>query len=167
MAFAYTTAQDVYNLAGEMAIDLRTDDNATIPNAPSVDDLIDGAIDYASGRIDFYCLTKYSGAELASNRWCRGIATLLALHYLCRRRLNEVPSSLQTEWEERLEELKAVQKGTAVVPGAARSRRPAVVSTPSVDLNRRNNQVRVDPNRSTGVAKDYRRSTDTNAPDCR
>ncbi len=159
---AYCAAADVTALAGEMAVELRTDDLAD----PLDDDFITDAIDYASGRIDFYC-SRYAQAELAANRWVKGVAVLIALRKLCQRRLNSVPDAVEAEWEERRAELELVQKGQGQVPGAAASRRALAVTNYTVDLRRRNNQVRVDRSRSTGVAKDYLRPTDPTAPDMR
>jgi hypothetical protein len=155
---AYCTTEDVVALAGQMAVDLRTDD------VPDLDAHLESAIDFASGRIDFYC-ARYSQTELASNRWVKGVAEFVAVMWLCQHRLNAVPESIAKEWEERRAELELIQKRQAEVPRAARSRRPVTVSNHTVDLQRRNNQVRVDRNRSTGVAKDYRRRADENAPD--
>lgn len=156
---AYTTADAIEDLIGSLGVELRTDD-------ADEQTLVDQAIEYASGRIDFYC-ARYAGAELAANRWVEGAATFIAVRWLCFRRLNEVPKSIEKEWEERLAELELIQQGKAVVPGAATSRRPVTVTNPHVDLRRPNNQVRVDRTRSTGVAKDYRRPTDPTAPDAR
>lgn len=156
---AYTTADAITALAGDLAVDLRADDG-------DLEALLAAAVDHASGRVDFYC-ARYAGAELAANRWVAGVATLIALRWLSLRRLNEVPKSVEAEWEERRAELELIQKGKAVVPNAATSRRPVTVTNPHTDLRRTNNQVRVDRSRSTGVANDYRRPTDPTAPDRR
>jgi hypothetical protein len=154
----YCVAADVIALAGELAVDLRSDD------VPDLDAHIDAAISASSSRIDFYC-ARYSETELAANRWVKGAAALLAVRWICQRRLNDVPASIEAEWEERRAELQAILDRKAEVPRAARSRRPITVTNSVVDLNRRNNQVRVDRNRSTGVANDYKRPTDPTAPD--
>jgi len=160
---AYCTAGDVEALAGEMAIQLRSDD---LPDEDDDGAFMDSAIDYASGRIDFYC-SRYSETELAANRWVKGVAVLIALRKWCQRRLNAVPESVELEWEERQKELELIRQGKAIVPNAANARRPVSVTNYTVDQRRVNNQVRVDRSRSTGPAKDYRRSTDPTAPDQR
>jgi len=159
---AYCAADDVEALAGEMGVELRLDDLDAGEDITFLDD----AIDYASGRIDFYC-SRYAGTELAANRWVKGVAVLIALRKLCQRRLNAVPESVELEWEERQKELELVRQGKAAVPNAANARRPVAVTNYMIDQRRVNNQVRVDRSRSTGVAKDYRRPTDPTAPDQR
>lgn len=159
---AYCESDDVVALAGQMAVDLRLDDLTGVDAVAFMAD----AIDYASGRIDFYC-SKYGQAELAGNRWVKGIAVLIALRKLASRRLNKPSKAIEAEWEERQAELELIRTGRGRVPGAATSRRPVTVTNPHVDLRRTNNQVRVDKARSTGVAKDYRRPTDPTAPDQR
>lgn len=149
----YTTAGAVNDLAGELAIDLRTDDGSEAT-------LVASAIDYASGRIDFYTVPPYSQTALAASRWIRDVATIFALHWLCLRRLNEAPASLETERKERLDELHLIKEGKASVPGVARSRRPVTVTNQRIDLRRLNNQPRSDRARSTGAPGDYRRPTD-------
>jgi len=160
---AYCTAADVEALAGEMAIQLRSDD---LPDEDDGGAFMASAIDYASGRIDFYC-SRYAGADLAANRWVKGVAVLIALRKWCSRRLNAVPEAVELEWEERQAELDLIRQGKAQVPQAAASRRPVAVTNYRVDLRLPNNQVRVDRNRSTGIAKDYRRPTDPHSPDGR
>lgn len=159
---AYCTADDVIALAGQMSVELKLDDL----DPAEADEFMAEAIDYASGRIDFYC-AKYGQAELAGNRWVKGIAVLVALRKLSSRRGNRPTKGMEKEWEERQAELELIRQGKGRVPGAATSRRPVTVTNTHVDLRRTNNQIRVDKARSTGVAKDYRRPVDPTAPDQR
>lgn len=157
---AYTTADRITTLVGQLGVDLRTDDDTG-------GGVVTAAIDFASGEIDWYC-SRYAASELASNRWIANTATFLAVRWLCMHRLNSVPDSIQKEWEDDLKpKLDLIHEGKAIVPGAAASRRPITVTSQNVDLRRWNNQVRTDPNRSTGVSKDYRRPIDPTAPDQR
>jgi hypothetical protein len=156
----YTTADQIDRLAGAMAVNLRTDDD-------DEDTLIDQAIDYASNQVEFYC-HKYSVTELAANGWVRDAATIIAVKWLCLRRLNDVPGAIAKEWEEVfLPQLTAIQQGKAMVPRASTSRNPATVTNHATDLRRFNNQIRVDRTRSTGRADGYSRPTDPTAPDQR
>lgn len=155
----YCTAGDITTLAGQLAVNLRTDDVADI------DSHLESAATWARGRIDFYC-SRYSQTVLAGNEWINGVATFLGVFWLCTHRLNEVPTSIQKMWEEEYKpELVLIQKGQAEVPRAAKTRRPITVTNTNIDNRRFNNQIRVDTTRSTGVAKDYKRPTDPNAPD--
>ena len=156
----YTTADQITLLAGQIAVDLRTDDD-------DVTGLLTQAIDYASNQVDFYC-SKYEPAVLATSNWARDAATFIAVKWLCFHRLNDVPKSIQKEWDDVWAvQLGLIQQGKAEVPRAAHSRNPCSVTNYTVDLRRVNNQVRVDQNRSTGIAQGYRRPTDPTSPDQR
>lgn len=153
---AYTTAARVVRLAGQLAIDLRTDDADAAT-------LLSAACDFASAQIDFYC-GRYAQSELQGSRWVATAADFIAVRWMCFRRLNEVPGSIDKEWTDDLRpQLEQIQQGKASVPGAAASRRPVAVSNYHVDLNLRNKQVRTDRSRSTGVAQGYSRPTDLTA----
>jgi hypothetical protein len=154
---AYCTPAGITALAGQLAVDLRTDD------VPDLAAHLAAAVDHASGRIDFYC-SRYAGAELAASRWVTGVAELIALRWLCLHRLNERPKVLEEEWAERKEELELIREGKATVPNAAATRRPLTVTNYGVDDRRWNGKVRVDANRSTGVPGDLPRRTDPTAP---
>lgn len=159
-ATPYTTATQIDLLAGTMAVDLRTDDGVEAT-------LVAQAIDYASNQIEFYC-SRYSVTELAANGWVQDAATIIALKWLCLRRLNSVPDGIKAEWEEVfLPQLTKILEGKATVPRAATARNPVSVTNHSTDLRRLNNQIRVDRSRSPGVADGYVRPMDIMAPDQR
>jgi len=155
----YSTDAGVIAIAGQMGVDLRCDD-ATIGETGQ----LALAHAYAQGRIDFYC-ERYAQSDLATNQWVQDAACLIALHWFCMHRLNDVPKSVANEWAERKEELTLILKREANVPRAPRSRRPVTVTNANVVLGRHNNQIRVDRSRTTGVQKDYVRPTDDQAPD--
>lgn len=161
MDLAYTTAGDIGSLAGTLAVALRTDDGVEA-------DLVAEAIDSASADVDFYTQGRYAAADLAANRWAKHAATAFALEFLCVRRLNDVPGPLAEVCERYRKMLQLVLEGKANVPGAARSRRPGTVTNYVPDLRRLNNQMRRDPNRSTGAkAQSYRVPNDPSSPDQR
>lgn len=159
MPAEYTTAGAIAELAGQLALDLRTDDD----DGPS---LVTAAIAAATSRVDFYC-GRYPMADLAASAWVNDVATFVAVRWLCMRRLNEVPASIEQEWEERREELELIRQGKAAVPRVAVSRRPGTVTNRTVDLRRFNNQTRQNGPMSTGAGSGYPRPTDPTAPDQR
>lgn len=154
----YSTSTEIDALAGSVGVDLRTDDGTEAT-------LVQDAIDYAAGEVDFYCQARFSGLD--EIQWVRNVATAFAVEWLCNRRLNSVPESLAKMCDRYREKLELVLERKAVVPGATRSRRAVAVSNQVVDLRRYNNQTRVDLPRSTGVAEGYTRQTDPTAPDQR
>lgn len=157
---AYTSADKIIRLVGQKGVDLRTDDDDAV-------DLIIEAVGYATGQVDYYC-SRYAAADLAASQWVQDVATFIAVRWLCIHRLNRPPKSIQAEWEDTLKpQLERIQEGKAEVPRAAASRRAITVTTQRVDLRKANNQLVTDRTKSTGVAKDYKRSTDHTAPDQR
>lgn len=154
----YTTSTEIEHLAGSVGVDLRTDDGVEAT-------LVQEAVDYAGGEVDYYCQGKFS--SLDGIQYVRNAATHFALEWLCLRRLNSVTESLAKACDRYREQLTRVLEGKAMIPGAARSRRPVTVTNQVVDLRRFNNQVRTDTTRSTGVARGYVRPTDPTAPDQR
>ena len=160
MSTAFTSAADITALIGRMGLDLRSDD-------AEPDDLMDRAVEHGSAEIDWYTQDKYLAADLAESRFVGEAATAFAVEYWCLRRLNDTPKGV-TEYADRYrDKLQLVLEGKAGIPGVARSRRPVTVTNQTTDLRRRNNQIRTDRTRSTGVAKDYVRPIDPTAPDCR
>ena len=163
MASAYTSAEEMEALAGQLAIDLRSDD----ADDETTQGLIDHATNYAGGRIDFFCQDRFLSTDLAQSQYVRDAATVFALQWYSLRRFNSVAESLALMVDRYIEELTLVLQKKAVIPGVPHSRRAVVVSNQNVDLRRANNQVRVDKSRSTGVAKGYPRVVDYTAPDQR
>ncbi|VTT96560.1 : DUF1320 [Gemmataceae bacterium] len=152
----YSSDTEMQNLAGQVAVDLRTDDAVTAT-------LLQAAIDYAGGEVEFYCQGRFS--LLDTVQYARNAATAFALEWLCMRRFNAVVEPLTKMCDRYREQLTKVAEGKFTIPGAARSRRQVTVTNQVVDLRRFNNQVRTDRSRSTGVAKGYVRPVDYNAPD--
>lgn len=159
----YTTAARVTRLVGTLGIDLREDDGADDDEKAQY---LADAIDQGSSDLDFY-LARYAEADIAASEWCAANATWFAVRALCLRRLNEQPEGVRLECERREQLLMLVLQGKVRPPRLPNSRRAATVTNSTVDLRKFNNQVEVDRSRSTGVARDYRRNTDQNAPDDR
>jgi hypothetical protein len=156
----FTDSDKILSVVGRLGLGLRLED------AADQDAVLDDVIDEATGEIYFY-LMRYAPADIAANNWAVWHATWFAVRALCRRRLNDVPKSVEEEWARRQKQLELVQQNKARAPGLANSRRPAAVTSYHVDLRRFNNQVRVDKARSTGRAEGYIRPVDNAAPDDR
>ncbi len=157
---AYTDADQILRVVGQLGIDLRLDDSVD----PDGD--MEYAIETGTSELDFY-LQKYAPSEIASSDWCQKHATYFAIRALCMRRGNDVPESVTKECERREKQLQLVVEGKIHAPRLANARGPAAVTGYTTDGRRWNNQVRVDRSRSTGVAKGYIRPTDPTAPDNR
>ena len=153
-----TDEAKITSLLGQLGVDLRTDD-------ADYADAIADAVDAGTAELWGFLGARYAAADLADSTWAQWHATWFAIRHLCQRRINDVPESVAKECDRREKQLALVRDGKAKAPFLPNARRPVAVSGYHVDLNRVNNQVRVDRNRSTGVQKDYRRRTDPGAPD--
>ncbi len=159
----YTTSALITRLLGQLGLDLRDDDATTTPLADS--EMMQDAIDTGTSDVDFYFM-DFAQADVADDEFAVQCATFFAVRRWCLRRLNEVPASLAAECErrEKLLELIRTRKARTRI---ARSRRPGAVTNHVVITRNPNNQIRVDPSRSTGVAKGYKRPVDDTATDNR
>lgn len=156
--YPFTTESKIVSIVGRLGVDLRLDD--ADDTAADMSDVIDEA----TGEIYFY-LQRYALSDIASNNWAQWHATWFAVRALCQRRLNDVPTSVEAEWERREKQLQMVMEGKVAGPGLQASRRPIAVNGYTMDQRRFNNQVRVDRSKTTGVAKNFIVPVDVKAPD--
>jgi len=94
---------------GEEGVDLRIDDTAGATG-------ILRAIRRASNKVLEYVQGRYSVAELNGNDWVTDITTIIACHYLSRRRGN--PGLFEDEYNEAIASLERVRTENAHIPGA-------------------------------------------------
>lgn len=112
----YCDAEDVGFRWSAAGVELRADDD---PAA------VEWAINRASRRADFYLNRRYDPAGFAGNDWVVEATADLAAVYLCRRRGNPVPASMQEAYDETIAELTEVKAGSADVPELTPRRRSA------------------------------------------
>jgi hypothetical protein len=122
------------------------------------------ACQYATGRVKFYCCKRYDDSELVKswsvNRW----ATALGCQWLCRRRANAVPASIDADAEEALEEMKGVSVGSYLIEdiGLRTSGWP-FMSNLTVDLRYEYARARVQPSLSEATPTIYGQFVDWNS----
>lgn len=83
-------------------------------------EIIEAAIKYADGRIDFYCSNQYSVPFSPVPDYINGASILLSVLWLYRRS-DRKNISIEEAADELIEELKMIQEGTAQVPGVNKS----------------------------------------------
>lgn len=108
----YATEADVQAFASTDGESLRlTDQGEVSPTVTELAYLTTNGLSYATARINLYCLGKYDSSELAKswlvNEWC----VIITCRWLCQRRFNPVPESLQKQYEETIKLLEQVQAG--------------------------------------------------------
>ena len=108
-------------------------------------------IDQATEMLNLYC-QQYSVTGLAAsklvNRWC----TVLAVFYLCERRGNQPPDSLQAEYERIIATLEAIHQGRIRLRVAMNVNTSPSFSNMTIDRRWPFSRVRVVPQSSDGIA---------------
>ncbi len=113
----FTTEGDVQAYLGVDAEALRlTDQGESSPTATELNYLIINGINWATSRINMYCQFRYDAADLAQSWLVNDWATIFAARWLCSRRGNPVPQSLEAMYKEAIEDLKRVRAGQYDIP---------------------------------------------------
>lgn len=142
----YADATAVVARAGEAGVTLRTDDD---PNT------IDDVLEAAAVDVDFWLGPVYSQTALAGSEWVARACRDIAVRYLCLRRLNAVPKSVELRYQEVLELLKLLASGARQLPdAAARKANAPVLSNQRTHLSP-HPRVTTERPASTGVPAGY------------
>lgn len=73
------------------------------------------AINLATAKVNRFCQSLYDVADLALSWSVWSWATSIACHWLCARRQNPIPSSINNLYLESLDELQAVRSGNLII----------------------------------------------------
>lgn len=111
----------------------------------------DDCINQATGEIQFYC-TQYALADLATSNLVARWATVLAVRFLCQRRGNIVPDSVESEYQDIKEKLKEVRSGFPIPGVPYRTNSLPTMSNVRVDRRYPQSTIRVTPNNSTNAS---------------
>lgn len=146
---AYTTRAAIERVLSLEGAVLHADDDQDWVGEPGV---YEDVAEEASEDIDLYCRERYDEAALASSGWIQRKAAVLGAYYLCCRRGNPPPDSLQRRYDKIFEELALIQKGQLDVPGLAEAHSTApCLSNVRLDGRFRQSKIRVQPSISTGT----------------
>ena len=116
LSTTYCTQSDMERKLGAQAIIEWSDHNA---DTVADDDVVDDAINQATGEIDLACRQRYSQAGLATSELINRWATVLACYFLATNRGNPPPESLAAEFQRIMEKLQQVAEGLLQLPGVA------------------------------------------------
>lgn len=83
------------------------------------DDVITDCIEQATDEINAYAMQRYSAAALSASTLIIRWAVVLATKFLCERRGNSAPASLQSEFERIMLKLQQIPTGIFKLPGVA------------------------------------------------
>ena len=141
-------------LSAQGVTDFADHDEDTVRDTGVVTD----CIEQASQEIELFLIEKHVEADLKLSklveRWC----TVMAARFLCQRRGNPVPASLEEEFEQVRVYLQAVREDRLSLPGIQlRDRQTPVWSNVHVDHRYRWRKLRRQPNSSKASKNDPHR----------
>lgn len=160
LSYVYCTEQDLQSLLSPDGEIGRLDDqNIGVVNQT----YLTNAINWATERVNLYCLPRYNAIDLAQSWLVNNWAVICAAHWLSTRRGNPVPHSFDDLYEEAIEDMKLIQKGQAQIPniGLRTSAWPAW-SNVRVDVLYTLRKIRVERpiSETKGTNPDYYQSQD-------
>lgn len=148
---ALCTSADLGLRLSAAGVNLRVDDDA----AGTTWAIRRGSVDVYS-----YC-QRYTQAQLQASDVAKEIAADVSTYYLCLRRANSVPKSIQALYDTAMAWLLSVQSGAInIYDIAERKENAPVLSNVTTDLYPRPRTV-VDKELSTGTVDDYRQNLPT------
>lgn len=111
LSYTYCTADDLEALLSADGSDARIDDDAGGSVSATEEGYRTKAVNWATARVNFFCLSRYAAADLAQswlvNNWC----VICAAYWLAKRRGNPSPGSLAELYDEAVEDMKLVHSG--------------------------------------------------------
>lgn len=115
----YCTQGDVEALLSAEGVSLRLNDSDPDGDPTTAESayLTTQGINYATARINNFCLGRYEAADLATDWVINDWATVLAAYWLSCRRGNDPPKSLALMRKEVLDELALVRGGRLALEG--------------------------------------------------
>lgn len=147
MTTAYaTTIADVKNRLSDVGVSLRQDDDqdGSVSGSGTESTAYSSCYTRAAAACDFYLRTHYTSAQLATHQQATEWCTTLAAFFLCSRRGQIVPESLQEQKEEAVEQMKAVHDGAyALVDLQPQSYQAPSWGNPRIDQRYPYRKVRV------------------------
>ncbi len=116
---------------------------------------------YGTDRVKLYACSRYDDAALAASWSAQRWATALAAQWLCRRRGNPSPESVDADAEGALEELAMLRSCALSLPDVGtRTAGWPFLSNVTVDLRYHTAKVRVEPSISEGTPTQYAQKID-------
>lgn len=126
--------------------------------------LMTKACQFATGRIQLYCLPRYDDNQLANSWSVNQWAITIAARWLSIRLYRAAPEQIQAAYEETMEELKAVRAGELQLDNCGpRTSEWPFMSNVTLDLGYTYRKVRVEPTISEPTVTQYPQAVDYNS----
>lgn len=119
LSYTYTSETDIDTLLSVVGHDTRLDDDGYGAPDSTESGYRTTIIAWATGRCNFYLLSKYAASELSEswivNDWC----TIVAAYMISCRRGNPPSGALKEMYDQAIEDMKLIQRGEVVLPDTA------------------------------------------------
>ena len=154
LSTVYCTEAEMIRFLSQNALDDFGDNDA---DGTADADVVNDCINQATEEIDMYLTERYTQSGLSGstlvNRWC----VVMASRFLCQRRGNVVPFSIEDEWERLTDpavgKLVLIAKDQLQLPGVAlRADLSPSFSNLTVDRRNRRSTIRRTPTNSSSSA---------------
>lgn len=117
LTVTYCTPDDLNPLLSEEGVTGRLDDDDDGSIDANEQGYLATAIQWASDKVNFYCLNRYAALDLANSWLVNNWAVLCAGHWLSIRRGNPSPASIADLYKEALKDMEMIRTGAANLPG--------------------------------------------------
>lgn len=119
------------------------------------------ATQYATDKVNLYCLDRYDDTALVTSWTVNGWATTIAARWISTRLFRAAPVQIEAAYEEAIQELKDVRSSALNVPGiGGRTSNWPALSNVTVDVTYTDRKVRVEPNISEPTPTQYPQAVD-------
>jgi len=145
----YCTRFDMEVVFSELGIDARFDDSDDdVTPQSDVEERICAVIQDATDEMNIHLLHRYEDTVLATSRWVRRKAAIIACYFASRRRGN--PGQFADEYDRIMAQLDRIRKGRDFIPRLPTRFDPRpTVANMVVDRRYRNTSIRVDQESSS------------------
>lgn len=151
VATVYCTREDIADIWSDVGLNLRANDGPDEPGWMEKDGLMARVIRQATDRVNYYCLQRYTAANLATSDYVTDATAVIAAYKFAIRRGNPAAQSLYDRYQDVLRELAEIKAGTNQIPGLAEKFAAyPTLSNLRWDGRYRENKIRVRQNSSTG-----------------
>lgn len=112
----YCTLADIKELLSVNGTIGRADDDNDGSISATEQTYFDRAINWATSRVNLYCLAKYAASELVTSALVNEWAVLCAAYWLSCRRGNPPPGSFDDLYKSAIDDLKLIHSGSFQIP---------------------------------------------------
>ena len=114
---AYTSVAEIEDRLSAEGVLLRLDDDRNGSASTPESDRGTYAVNIATARVNMYLSQRYAPADLAASWVVHDWATIIAARWICKRRANPVPESIEDDYLAAIEEMTAIRERVMALGG--------------------------------------------------